>query len=99
MGRDTSRRMTSTWTAERLRDCVAEGCGGQPLVVLANREPLRHEWGPDGEPLAIRSAGGGVTALEPPLSPCRGGLVAPGGGGAGPPAGTPRDGRGGPPGP
>jgi len=77
MGRDAG-----TWTAERLRECVEECCGGQPLVVLANREPLRHEWGPDGEPIAIRSASGLVTALEPLLAACRGVWIAHGAGAA-----------------
>ena len=92
MSRETSTRTAHTWTAERLRACVEECCGGQPLVVVANREPLRHEWGSDGEPVAIRSASGLVTALEPLLSACRGVWIAHGGGAADRATVTSRDG-------
>src|SRR4051794_41011579 len=92
MGSDTSGRMGTMWTAERLRDCVEECCGGQPLVVLANREPLRHECGRDGEPVAFRSASGLVTALEPLLAACRGVWIAHGAGAADRVTVTARDG-------
>ncbi len=35
------------------------------VIVLANREPFRHEHGPDGEIVVKRSTGGLVTASEP----------------------------------
>ena len=37
------------WTAERLRSWVANRYGGESMVVLANREPFRHDRAADGD--------------------------------------------------
>lgn len=52
------------------------------VVVLANREPFRHERTPDGGIAVVRSASGLVTALEPLVEACRGVWVAHGAGSA-----------------
>jgi hypothetical protein len=41
--------------------------GNGPIVVLANREPIRHDPAADGSIVVRRSASGLVTALEPPF--------------------------------
>ena len=64
------------WSAERLRNCVANIYGGESIVVLANREPFRHDRAPDGGIVVKRSAGGLVTALEPLIQACSGVWVA-----------------------
>jgi trehalose 6-phosphate synthase len=53
---------------------------GAPVVVLANREPFRHELGPDGRIVVARSASGLVTALEPLVEASGGVWVAHGSG-------------------
>jgi trehalose 6-phosphate synthase len=68
------------WTAERLRSWLAATYGGESIVVLANREPFRHDCQPDGEIVVNRSAGGLVTALEPFIQACSGVWVAHGAG-------------------
>ena len=77
----TNERDTSLWTAARLRHCVERCCSGR-VVVLANREPYRHEWGFADRPVATRSASGLVTALEPVVAACRGVWIGHGGGSA-----------------
>jgi trehalose 6-phosphate synthase len=71
-----------TWNAERLRSWLESVFAGESIVVLANREPWRHELAPDGRILAQRSSGGLVTALEPLLRVCTGVWVAHGTGSA-----------------
>ena len=51
------------------------------IIVLANREPFRHEMTPDGVAV-VRSASGLVTALEPLVEACHGIWVAHGAGNA-----------------
>jgi trehalose 6-phosphate synthase len=68
------------WTAERLRSWVANRYGGESMVVLANREPFRHDRTPDGDIVVNRTAGGLVTALEPLIHACSGVWVAHGAG-------------------
>ncbi len=70
------------WTAQRVRSCVdALGSHG-PIVVLANREPIRHDRAPDGSIVLSRSASGLVTALEPVIQACSGVWVGHGAGSA-----------------
>src|SRR5262245_3169317 len=88
----------TVWTATRLRECLDECCRGSRVVVLANREPYRHERGPDGELVLARSASGLVTALEPLVRACRGVWVAHGQGSADRDAVDNRDGLDVPPG-
>lgn len=54
-----------SWSAERLQSWLATFYGGESIVVLANREPFRHDRVPDGSIVVRRSASGLVTALEP----------------------------------
>jgi trehalose 6-phosphate synthase len=68
------------WNAERLRASLATTCPGKSIVVLANREPFRHDRAPDGGIIVRRSAGGLVTALEPLVQACSGVWVAHGAG-------------------
>jgi trehalose 6-phosphate synthase len=70
------------WTAERLRRMLAAACGRQRVIVVANREPCRHERTASGRIEAIRSASGLVTALEPIVETCGGVWVAHGSGNA-----------------
>ncbi len=56
-------------------------CGRDRIIVLANREPFRHEMTPDGVAV-VRSASGLVTALEPLVEACQGVWVAHGAGNA-----------------
>src|SRR5437870_7122387 len=68
------------WSAERLRRWLATFYGGESIVVLANREPFRHDRLSDGRIVVRRSAGGLVTALEPLVHACSGVWVAHGAG-------------------
>jgi len=68
------------WTAERLRRWIATEYGGTSIVVLANREPVRHDRSPDGAIVARDSTGGLVTAVEPLMQACSGVWVAHGSG-------------------
>ncbi|HJZ76856.1 MAG TPA: trehalose-6-phosphate synthase [Vicinamibacterales bacterium] len=83
---------TSAWTAARLRRCLDTCCGGNRVVVLANREPFRHEWSGGEVPIATRTASGLVTALEPLVAACRGVWIGHGSGAADRAAVTCRDG-------
>ena len=59
---------------------LASVCRERPVIVLANREPFRHDAGSDGRIVVRRSAGGLVTALEPLIEACSGVWVAHGAG-------------------
>src|SRR5262245_45897886 len=68
------------WTADRLRTSLTSSFWGDSIVVLANREPFRHDRAADGGIDVKRSAGGLVTALEPVIQACSGVWVAHGSG-------------------
>jgi len=68
------------WTAARLQRWIGASEFGGPIVVLANREPVRHDRAADGAIVAKRSGGGLVTALEPLVEACSGVWVAHGAG-------------------
>ena len=68
------------WSAQRLRDWIRTFYGDESIVVLAHREPFRHDRGPDGDIVIRRSASGLVTALEPLIQACSGVWVAHGAG-------------------
>jgi len=68
------------WNAERLRRTLATFYGGDEIVVLANREPFRHDLDDSGNIVVRRSAGGLVTALEPVIRASSGVWVAHGSG-------------------
>jgi trehalose 6-phosphate synthase len=69
------------WTASRLRDVLRTQLQGERVVVVANREPLIHEYA--GENIIVRHpASGLVTALEPVMRACSGVWVAHGSGSA-----------------
>lgn len=59
-----------------MQACVDAFDGTGPIVVLANREPLRHDRAADGRIVVRRSASGLVTALEPLIQSCSGIWVA-----------------------
>jgi trehalose 6-phosphate synthase len=68
------------WTIEHVDALLRAFDGSGPVVVLANREPIRHDFAPDGSIVEKRSAGGLVTALEPLVQACSGVWVAHGAG-------------------
>jgi trehalose 6-phosphate synthase len=68
------------WSAEGLRTWLHSACGERSIIVLANREPFRHDVALDGSIVTRRSAGGLVTALEPLIEACSGVWVAHGAG-------------------
>lgn len=68
------------WTAEHLQRSLETLFDGESIVVVANREPFRHEREPAGNIVVRRSAGGLVTALEPLIRACSGVWVAHGAG-------------------
>src|SRR5262245_8589671 len=68
------------WSAERLRHWVAAAYRGESIVVLANREPVRHDRADDDSIVVTRTGGGLVTALEPLIQACSGVWVAHGAG-------------------
>jgi trehalose-6-phosphate synthase len=73
-------RERTIWTADRLRAVIEGSWRGQSVVVVSNREPLRHDRADDGGVVAGRSASGLVTALEPVIAACGGVWVAHGAG-------------------
>jgi trehalose 6-phosphate synthase len=68
------------WSADDLRAWLASAFRGESIVVLANREPIRHDQAADGSIAVKRSGGGLVTALEPLIQACSGVWVAHGSG-------------------
>jgi len=81
MVREIARRGQQPWDAERLGRLVHASGDGERVVVLANREPYRHDWR-DGRITVNRTASGLVTALEPIVRACHGVWVAHGSGNA-----------------
>ena len=76
-----SRRASVAWTATRLKDTLRTNLDGQRVIVVANREPVIHEW--MGNQMVVRHpASGLVTALEPVMRACSGVWVAHGSGSA-----------------
>ena len=71
----------SLWTPERLKDHVRTKLGGQPLVIVSNREPYMHRRN-GREVEVIVPAGGVVTALDPLMRACGGTWIAHGAGDA-----------------
>ncbi|MBI4346238.1 MAG: trehalose-6-phosphate synthase [Elusimicrobia bacterium] len=71
----------SLWTSERLKDHVKTKLGGQPLVIVSNREPYMHRY-KGREVEVIVPAGGVVTALDPLMRSCGGTWIAHGAGDA-----------------
>jgi trehalose-6-phosphate synthase len=66
----------------RLRRLVATELAGNPLVVVANREPYLHEFGANGEVRVVQPASGLVSGVEPVLRACGGTWIGHGGGSA-----------------
>jgi trehalose 6-phosphate synthase len=50
-----------------MSECITSSIEGQQLIVLANREPYRHERNDEGRLVATRSSSGVVNAVEPLL--------------------------------
>jgi trehalose 6-phosphate synthase len=69
------------WTEERLKQFARLRLGESPLVVVSNREPLRHVRR-DGRIVAETPASGLVTAMDPVMRACGGVWVAQGSGDA-----------------
>jgi len=69
------------WTEERLKQFAKLRLGESPLVVVSNREPVRHVK-KDGRIVAEIPASGLVTAMDPVMRACGGVWVAQGNGGA-----------------
>ena len=80
MPRPRDRSVGRVWNAERLRGRIRTFYGGESIVVVANRQPIRHDRAADGSVLVTRSASGLVTALEPVVHACSGVWVAHGAG-------------------
>lgn len=76
MGVRAERHADAAWTAARLQQWLRREISGHQLVILANREPVRHDRDSDGMVRAKRSTGGLVTALEPLIEACSGIWVA-----------------------
>lgn len=74
-------RSDKAWTRDRLRAHAIDALGGQPLVVVSNREPYMHQLR-DGKPTLVRPASGLVTGLDPVLRATGGLWVAHGAGDA-----------------
>jgi len=74
-------RSDKAWTRDRLRAHAIDALGGQPLVVVSNREPYMHQLR-DGKPALVRPASGLVTGLDPVLRATGGLWVAHGAGDA-----------------
>lgn len=70
------------WTAERLKLTLTRHLHGERVVIVANREPYIHQFGPDGSIHVQHPASGLVTALEPIMRACSGTWVAHGSGSA-----------------
>jgi trehalose 6-phosphate synthase len=68
------------WTQHSMEAWLSAFDGSGPITVLANREPIRHDYAPDGSIVEGRSASGLVTALEPLVEACAGVWVAHGAG-------------------
>jgi trehalose 6-phosphate synthase len=68
------------WALEHVKAWLSAFHGSGPIAVLANREPIRHDYAPDGSIVERRSASGLVTALEPLVEACSGVWVAHGAG-------------------
>ena len=68
------------WDAHTFQEWLAAHYGRESIVVLAHREPVRHDRAPDGTIIVRRSSGGLVTALEPLMRACTGVWVAHGAG-------------------
>ncbi|MGH9141331.1 MAG: alpha,alpha-trehalose-phosphate synthase (UDP-forming), partial [Vicinamibacterales bacterium] len=67
------------WTAARLKETLRTHLTGQRVLVVANREPLIHDWS-DGRIVERHPASGLVTALEPVMRACSGVWIAHGSG-------------------
>lgn len=70
------------WNAERLRRTLGRNLQGEKIVIVSNREPYIHEYGPDGSVQVRHPASGLVTALEPVMRACSGVWIAHGSGAA-----------------
>jgi trehalose 6-phosphate synthase len=86
------------WTPEQLQAWFRTFYSGQRVIVLANREPFRHDRTPGGNVTVSRTASGLVSALEPLIQASSGVWVAHGSGTADADVVDPRDGLDVPPG-
>src|SRR5262245_40628791 len=75
-------RGRAVWTEGRLRALLTEEFGQEQVIILTNREPLRHERGADGTVHVRHSTGGVVSAVEPLARSCGAVWIAHGSGAA-----------------
>ncbi len=68
------------WTVDALRHYAREQFSSDPIIVLSNRQPFKHDRDADGRVTVRRSTGGLITALEPLIDACDGVWVASGDG-------------------
>jgi trehalose 6-phosphate synthase len=69
----------ANWSKTTLRDIMLAELPGVEVIVVANREPYIHNWGPDGLELQT-PASGLVSAVEPVMRACGGTWIAHGSG-------------------
>ena len=68
------------WDADTFQVWLDARYGREPIVVLANRQPVRHDYAPDGTIVTKHSSGGLIAALEPLMRASTGVWVAHGSG-------------------
>ncbi|HTW75951.1 MAG TPA: trehalose-6-phosphate synthase [Steroidobacteraceae bacterium] len=68
------------WTPQALQLVVREQLRSPRMIVVSNREPYIHDYGPDGQIEVEVPASGMVSALEPVMRACSGTWVAHGSG-------------------
>lgn len=79
--RSSLERLASPWTAERLKEFIADAAKDRPIVLVSHREPYVHT--KIGDPAAYyMPASGMVTAVEPIMQACGGTWIAHGSGDA-----------------
>jgi len=72
----------TTSTEDRMKDWLRSSRMGDRVIVLANREPLSHDYDAGGRIVTRASTSGLVTAVEPIMRTCSGVWVAHGSGAA-----------------
>jgi len=75
-------RNSERWTEEHPRDWQQSSRSGKQVIVLANREPVSHDYDANGRIVTRASTSGLVTAVEPIMRACSGVWVAHGSGAA-----------------
>jgi trehalose 6-phosphate synthase len=74
--------INEAWTEERTKDWLRSSPIGDRVIVLANREPVSHDYDASGRIVLRTSTSGLVTAVEPIVRACSGVWVGHGSGAA-----------------